>query len=79
MFNTTHIEILGLIENMAHHTCSNCGHEEAIFCEGGAKILSEEFNIPYLGQLPLNRHIAYDCEQGIATVSNESNPLSPCS
>src|SRR3989338_6783439 len=40
MFKTTHIHLLGLIENMASHQCSNCGHEEALFGHGGAAALS---------------------------------------
>ena len=53
MFEKTNIPVLGIVENMALHVCSNCGHEEAIFGAGGAQAMSADFHVPLLGQLPL--------------------------
>lgn len=64
MFNKTNIDVLGVIENMSQHTCSNCGHEEAIFGHGGAIKLCEHFQTTLLGQLPLNPKITARCDQG---------------
>ncbi|MCY4043463.1 MAG: iron-sulfur cluster carrier protein ApbC [Cellvibrionales bacterium] len=54
MFAKTGIPVLGLVENMALHTCSQCGHQEAIFGEGGGQVLSERYQVPLLASLPLN-------------------------
>lgn len=64
MFARTGIDVLGLIENMAIHTCSACGHQEAIFGEGGAQRLCEQFQIPLLGQLPLNSLVRQRADAG---------------
>lgn len=77
MFEKTAIDVLGLVENMSLHRCSACGHQEAIFGEGGAQELSEKFNIPLLGQLPLNseiRHLA-DAGSPIALQASETGQL----
>jgi ATP-binding protein involved in chromosome partitioning len=64
MFQTTQIPILGLIENMALHTCSACGHQEAIFGQGGARALAELHQLPWLGQLPLHQAIRQGADEG---------------
>ena len=77
MFEKTHIPVLGIVENMALHTCSNCGHEEAIFgggALGGAGKMSADFNVPLLGQLPLAMAIRVQADAGKPTVAD--NPES---
>lgn len=69
MFEKTNIPILGIIENMALHTCSQCGHEEAIFGQGGAAKMSHDFEVPLLGQLPLSMAIRTAADQGKPTVA----------
>ncbi|WP_133138474.1 iron-sulfur cluster carrier protein ApbC [Legionella genomosp. 1] len=64
MFEKTHIDVLGIIENMAWHNCSACGHQDAIFGTGGAKKLSEKYNVPLLGQWPLETAIRNHCDEG---------------
>ena len=64
LFARTHIDVLGLIENMALHTCKACGHQEAIFGQDGAQRLCEQFNIPLLGQLPLDGRVREKADQG---------------
>ena len=49
MFEKVGVPILGIVENMSIHVCSNCGHAEHIFGEGGAQQMCEEYNVPFLG------------------------------
>ncbi len=67
MFERTGIHVLGVIENMAMHTCTQCGHEEPIFGQGGAQKMCDEKQVKLLGQLPLNQEIAMQCDEGIPT------------
>lgn len=64
MFEKVNIPILGLVENMSTHICSNCGHEEAIFGEGGAQKMSDDYGVPILGQLPLEIKIRIQADEG---------------
>ncbi len=49
MFEKVNIPVLGVVENMSTHVCSQCGHEEAIFGENGGQKLAEQFKVPFLG------------------------------
>lgn len=69
MFEKVKIPILGIIENMSTHICSQCGHEEAIFGEHGGQRLAEQFQVPFLGALPLERRIREESDQGKPTVT----------
>ena len=71
MFNKVQVPILGVIENMATHVCSNCGHVEAIFGEGGGSAIAEQYDTELLGQLPLNLQIREDLDAGTPTVSKD--------
>ena len=53
MFEKLDIAVLGLVENMAVHVCTNCGHAEHVFGEGGAGRMSTQYAVPVLGSLPL--------------------------
>lgn len=64
MFTKTGVPILGVIENMSTHICSNCGHEEHIFGHGGAEKEAEKLGIPFLGSLPLSLAIREDSDSG---------------
>lgn len=68
MFQKVNVPILGIIENMSTHICSNCGHEEHIFGHGGAKTEANRLNVPFLGEIPLNLTIREQSDAG--------NPLS---
>lgn len=68
MFRKVSIPVLGLVENMAVHTCSKCGHSEHIFGQGGAKIMSDKFDVDVLGSLPLDIRIREDLDDGIPTL-----------
>ena len=61
MFQKVEVPVLGIIENMALHVCSNCGHEEHLFGEGGGQRMAAQYGVPLLGSLPLDISIR---EQG---------------
>jgi len=68
MFEKVKIPSLGLVENMATHICSECGHEEAIFGDGGGEFLAAQYDIDLLGSLPLDLQIRLTTDQGKPTV-----------
>lgn len=76
MFARTNIEVIGLIENMSSHFCQNCGHQEAIFGQDGAQTLSEQFALPLLGQLPLDKNIRTQADAGLPVVITEQEGIS---
>jgi len=71
MFEKVEIEVLGVVENMSLHICSNCGHEEHIFGEGGGARMAEEYGVTYLGAVPLDLRIRRDADRGRPTVVND--------
>ena len=71
MFEKVDVSVLGIIENMSTHICSQCGHEEHIFGEGGGSRMSEEYNVPLLGALPLDIRIRQETDGGKPTVVAE--------
>ena len=77
MFRKVNVPILGVIENMAIHTCSNCGHEEHIFGEGGGERIARDYQTELLGSLPLALSIRADADQGKPSVM--ADPESPIS
>ncbi len=68
MFEKVGVPILGLVENMAVYSCPNCGHTEHIFGEEGGKRMAEQYNMDYLGALPLARSIREQADSGRPTV-----------
>lgn len=68
LFNRVHIPVMGVVENMSTHICSNCGHEEQIFGTGGGDQLSAQYDIPLLGRLPLNVQIRENADAGKPSV-----------
>jgi ATP-binding protein involved in chromosome partitioning len=73
MFRKVAVPVLGLVENMSTHVCSQCGHEEHIFGEGGGARMAAEYDVPLLGSLPLDRHIREQADGGLPTVLAEPN------
>ena len=71
MFRKVNIPVFGVIENMAMHICSNCGHAEAIFGEGGAEKITQDFDTRLLGRLPLDAAIREQTDSGRPTVVAE--------
>ncbi len=68
MFQKVRVPVLGIIENMSLYVCSQCGHEEHIFGEGGGQQMAEEYNVSLLGSLPLDIHIREGTDNGKPTV-----------
>jgi ATP-binding protein involved in chromosome partitioning len=68
MFEKVSVPVLGLVENMSMHICSVCGHEEAIFGEGGGAAMAEINKIDFLGSLPLDINIRENADSGRPTV-----------
>ena len=71
MFEKVGIPILGIVENMSTHICSNCGHEEHIFGAGGAEKMCKDYNVDLLGALPLDIRIREQTDGGAPTVIAE--------
>ncbi len=68
MFEKVDVPVLGIVENMATHVCTQCGFEEAIFGAGGGAKMAGDYQIPLLGQLPLAMRIRSDADSGTPTV-----------
>lgn len=68
MFNKVNIPVLGVVENMSVHVCSNCGHKEAIFGDEGGQKLSAEYGVEVLGKLPLSLAIREGADAGKPTM-----------
>jgi ATP-binding protein involved in chromosome partitioning len=68
MFEKVGIPILGIVENMSTHICSNCGHAEAIFGSGGGESMCAEYDVEFLGALPLTMTIREQTDSGKPTV-----------
>lgn len=73
LFNRVQIPVMGVIENMSTHICSNCGFEEQIFGTGGGDQLAEQYDIPLLGRLPLNVQIRENADAGKPSVIAEDD------
>lgn len=64
MFRQVKVPVLGVVENMSLHTCSNCGHSEPVFGAGGGERIASEYQTDLLGQLPLALQIRQQMDQG---------------
>jgi ATP-binding protein involved in chromosome partitioning len=71
MFEKVEVPVLGIVENMSTHICSQCGHEEHIFGEGGGQRMAEQYNVDFLGALPLDKRIREETDAGRPTVVAE--------
>ncbi|MDD2880363.1 MAG: iron-sulfur cluster carrier protein ApbC [Rhodoferax sp.] len=71
MFEKVGVPILGIVENMAVHVCSQCGHIEHIFGADGGKKMATEYNMDYLGALPLDMQIRLQADSGKPTVVSD--------
>ena len=69
MFDKVNVPILGVVENMAVHVCSNCGHAEHIFGHGGGERIAQETGVKLLASLPLSRSIREQADGGTPTVA----------
>jgi len=71
MFRKVSVPVLGIIENMSTHVCSQCGHTEAIFGTGGGQKMAADFDVPLLAALPLELRIREQTDSGNPTVHAE--------
>jgi len=76
MFQQVKIPILGIVENMSHYHCPECGHADNIFREGGGEIAAKKLELPLLGKIPLSSEIVNSMEEGVPLIkkSDESGP-----
>jgi ATP-binding protein involved in chromosome partitioning len=76
MFEKVGVPIVGIVENMSIHVCSNCGHAEHIFGEGGAQKMCRDYDVPFLGGLPLDIRIREQADSGRpSVVADPDGPL----
>ena len=68
MFEKVGIPILGIVENMSVHICSNCGHAEPVFGQGGGEKMCADYGVDFLGALPLTMSIREQADSGKPTV-----------
>src|SRR5690349_21005474 len=68
MFEKVGVPIVGIVENMSIHICSNCGHEEHVFGAGGGEKMCQDFGVDFLGKLPLTMSIREQTDSGRPTV-----------
>jgi ATP-binding protein involved in chromosome partitioning len=68
MFQKVNVPVLGIVENMSTHVCSQCGHEEPVFGSGGGARMAEQYGLDLLGQLPLDIRIREETDGGRPTV-----------
>jgi len=73
MFRKVNIPVLGIIENMSMHICSNCGHAEHIFGEAGGQKIADQYDTKLLGSLPLSKFIREQSDAGTPVVVEEEN------
>jgi ATP-binding protein involved in chromosome partitioning len=71
MFAKVDVPVLGIVENMAVHICTNCGHTDHLFGEGGGAKMAQEYGVQLLGSLPLARSIREQVDNGNPTVAAE--------
>ena len=76
MFRKVNIPVLGVVENMAVHICSNCGHAEHLFGEGGGEKLATQYGVEVLASLPLSMEIREQADNGKPTaVADPNSPI----
>jgi len=73
MFEKVNVPIIGIVENMASHICSKCGHEEHIFGEGGGHKMSDDYKVELLGSLPLDINIREQLDLGTPTLVSDKD------
>ena len=75
MFETVHVPILGIIENMSTFTCPHCGKGTDVFRRGGGQRMSRELSVPFLGTIPLDADIVTSGDEGRPIVVDKPNSV----
>ncbi|MBT8128989.1 MAG: iron-sulfur cluster carrier protein ApbC [Gammaproteobacteria bacterium] len=73
MFEKVEVPVLGVVENMSIHICSECGHAEHIFGQGGGEKMCDQYNVDFLGALPLDIGIRVNADGGHPSVADDPN------
>lgn len=73
MFEKVEVPVLGIVENMSIHICSKCGNAEHIFGQGGGEKMCEQYNVDFLGSLPLDIDIRVNADGGHPSVAQDPN------
>jgi ATP-binding protein involved in chromosome partitioning len=76
MFEKLNVPIIGVVENMSHFICPNCNDKHYIFGNGGAQKISDQFKIPFLGEIPLNSGIMSGSDTGKPIMISNPDSLS---
>lgn len=71
MFQKVDVPIVGVVENMSYHTCTQCGHAESIFGEDGGEEMAQRFSVPLLARLPLQKNLRAACDSGLPYVNQD--------
>jgi ATP-binding protein involved in chromosome partitioning len=71
MFNKLNVPIIGVVENMSYLSCPHCNEQVYLFGQGGGKKISEDYNIPFIGEIPLHQQIRQGSDTGKPTVLSE--------
>src|SRR5512144_2338158 len=69
MFEKVNVPVLGVVENMSVHVCSNCGHVEHLFGAGGGARMAAQYGVELLGELPLDVRVREEADGGAPTVA----------
>jgi ATP-binding protein involved in chromosome partitioning len=69
MFEKVNVPVLGIVENMSVHVCSNCGHVEHLFGAGGGARMAAQYGVELLGELPLDVRVREEADGGTPTVA----------
>ncbi|AWL11543.1 Iron-sulfur cluster carrier protein [Saliniradius amylolyticus] len=72
MFRKVDVDVLGVLENMSYHQCKNCGYQEYLFDQGGGQQISQHFQVPLLGQIPLDTDIRTCADSGQSLLAKPS-------
>src|SRR6476620_1862485 len=73
MFNKLNIPLIGVVENMSYLLCPNCKEKINIFGKGGGQKISDEFNIPFIGEIPLTSQIMQGSDEGRSIIISQPN------
>jgi ATP-binding protein involved in chromosome partitioning len=69
MFEKVNVPVLGIVENMSVHVCTNCGHVEHLFGAGGGARMAQEYGVELLGELPLDARVREEADGGAPTIA----------
>jgi ATP-binding protein involved in chromosome partitioning len=75
MFNKLNVPIVGVVENMSYLVCPHCNEQISLFGKGGGKRISDDFKIPFIGEIPLHPRIMESSDLGKPSVVSEPDSI----